>query len=105
MRGNAGASDNVRATACWVAGHYREGIEYARRVLEQSPRQVPAYRALIVNSSLAGEVGRSTAILRTIKQLAPALPRYISDVETMYSHRVNYMKFVEGFRMAGFRLS
>jgi TolB-like protein len=105
MRGNAGASDNVRATGCWVVGRYREGIEFAQKVIAQSPRQVPAYRALVINSSLAGDVGRSAAVLQKIKRVAPALPRYVSDMDNMYSDRIAYEKYVEGFRMAGLRLS
>lgn len=104
MCGNTGACDNVRATASWVSGRYREGAAFARKVIAESPRQVPAYRALVINSSLGGEAGYSAAILKKIKGLAPALPGYIKDMESMYSRRIDYQKYVAGFRMAGLPL-
>jgi tetratricopeptide (TPR) repeat protein len=104
MRGNTGACNNVRATASWIAGRYREGAALARKVIAESPRQVPAYRALIINSCLGGEAGYSATILKKIKGLAPALPGYIKDLEGMYSRRIDYEKYVGGFRMAGLRL-
>ena len=37
MRGNTGAPDNVRATTCFVAGRYSDGVNFARHTIAQSP--------------------------------------------------------------------
>jgi TolB-like protein/Flp pilus assembly protein TadD len=70
-RGNAGVSDNVRAAACFVAGRYREGIAFAHRAILESPNLTPAYRSLIVNCALAGEIEEARAALCTLRALVP----------------------------------
>jgi tetratricopeptide (TPR) repeat protein len=102
-RGNVGAHDTVRATACFVAGRYPEGMAFARRALVQSPRQTPAFRQLVTNGSLAGETAQAAAALQTILRLAPGVQRWLKESETIWSHAENYKKYIEAFRAAGFK--
>ncbi|MGH6788941.1 MAG: winged helix-turn-helix domain-containing protein [Pseudolabrys sp.] len=102
-RGNAGAPNNVRATASFVAGRYRDGMAYARKALAQSPRQVPAFRQIVTNGSLAGEHEQAAMALKTVKRLAPDVEQWLKESEPIYSRKEDYQKYVEGFRMAVLR--
>jgi hypothetical protein len=64
-RGNTGAHNNVRAIACFAMGRYREGIEFARKTIIDSPAMPTAHRVLLINSALAGETGEARAALQT----------------------------------------
>lgn len=102
-RGNAGAPDNVRATASFVAGRYRDGIGYARKALAQSPRQVPAFRQIVTNGSLAGEREQAALALKAVKRFSPDIRQWLAESAPIYSRKEDYQKYVESFRMAGFR--
>ena len=102
-RGNAGAHDNVRATASFVAGRYREGIAFARRAISQSPRQIPAYRQLVTNCAFAGEIDQATKALQTIKRFAPNMQQFIKESETAWSHKDHFKNYAEAFRAAGLK--
>jgi TolB-like protein/Tfp pilus assembly protein PilF len=102
-RGNAGAINNVRATASFAAGRYRQGIEFGRKAISQNPGQVPAYRSLVINGALAGEIDQAVAALKTVKRLAPNVQKFIDESESIWAHRENYKKYVEAFHVAGLR--
>ena len=102
-RGNAGAHDNVRATTSFIAGRYREGITFARKAILQSPRQIPAYRQLVLNCAFSGDTGQAAEALATTKRLAPGVQRWLDESRSIWSRRENYKKYVEGFRMAGLK--
>jgi TolB-like protein len=102
-RGNAGAHDNVRATASFVAGRYRDGITFARKAIHQSPRQVPAYRQLVLNYAFSGDMRRATDALATIRRLAPRVQQWLEETQSMWSNHANYKKYCEAFRMAGLK--
>jgi TolB-like protein/Tfp pilus assembly protein PilF len=102
-RGNAGVSNNVRAIACFIAGRYREGIDFARKAIIESPNLTPAYRALVINCALAGEIEEAAAALRTLKGLVPNISlKCIEDREIVpYVRAEDRQRYVEGFRLAG----
>ena len=102
-RGNAGAHDNVRATACFVTGRYEDGMAFARKAIAQSPRQTSAYRQVVTNGAYAGELDQAREALKIAQRLGPELQRFISQSETLYSDRSDYRKYVEAFRLAGYR--
>jgi hypothetical protein len=94
-------SNNVRAAACFVGGRYRDGIEFARRAILESPNLTPAYRALVVNCALAGEIEEARAALRTLKILVPDISlKRIREVMP-YVRTEDQQKWLEGFRLAG----
>ena len=100
-RGNAGVSNNVRAAACFVAGRYRDGIQFARQAILESPNLTPAYRALIVNCALAGEIEDAKAALLKLKSLAPDISlKWIKEVMP-FVRTEDQQRWVEGFRLAG----
>jgi TolB-like protein len=101
--GNPAAADNVRATICFMAGRHRDGIAFARKALEQSPRQTPAYRQLAMNCAFAGETHAATAALAAVKRLSPNLKQWISESSSLWSRQEDYQKYVEAFRVAGLR--
>jgi tetratricopeptide (TPR) repeat protein len=102
-RGNAGAYDNVRATASFIAGRYRNGIEFARKAIDQSPLQTPAYRQIVLNGALSGEIAEAKLALQSVKRLAPNVQRWLAESEAMWAHQQNYRRYLEAFRMVGFR--
>jgi TolB-like protein/Tfp pilus assembly protein PilF len=102
-RGNAGVSNNVRAIACFVAGRYRDGIAFARKAIIESPNLIPAYRALVVNCALAGEIEEAKLALRTLKRLAPDISLKSLDEVIPYVRDNDRQGYVEGFRLAGLK--
>ncbi len=103
-RGNAGAHDNVRATASFVAGRYRDGIVFAQKAIAQSPLQTPAYRQLVLNGVFAGQIGVAKEALDRVVAVAPDVRRWLKETERMWSHKDHYRQYVEAFRRAGYRL-
>jgi adenylate cyclase len=100
-RGNAGVSNNVRATACFVAGRYRDGIDFARKAIAESPSLIPAYRILVVNCALAGEVEEARAALQTVKRLHPDISlKWIKEV-LPYVRTDDQQRYTQAFRLAG----
>jgi TolB-like protein/Flp pilus assembly protein TadD len=99
--GNTGVFNNVRAAACFVAGRYREGIEYARLAINESPKLTPAYRALILNCAFAGEIEEARVALRTLRTLAPAVsPSWVREANP-FERAPERQRWVEAFRLAG----
>ena len=102
-RGNVGVSNNVRALACFVAGRYREGIDFARKAIIESPNLTPAYRSMLVNCALAGEIEEARAALRTLKGLAPDISlEWIKEVMP-FVRAEDQQRWVEGFHFAGLK--
>lgn len=102
-RGNAGAANTVRATASFVAGRYRDGMAYARKALAQSPRQIPAFRQVVISSSFAGETEQARLALQSVKRFSPNVRQWLEESAPIYSRKHDYQKYVEGFRMAGLK--
>lgn len=100
-RGNAGVSNNVRAIACFIAGRYRDGIGFARKAIIESPNLTPAYRALVVNCALAGEIDEAKTALRALKGLVPNTTLKWMKEEIPYVRDDDRQRYVEGFRLAG----
>jgi TolB-like protein/Tfp pilus assembly protein PilF len=100
-RGNAGVSNNVRAIACFVAGRYRDGIAFARKAIIESPNLIPAYRALVVNCALAGEIEEAKLAVQTLKRLAPDISLKSLNEVIPYVRDDDRRRYVEGFRLAG----
>jgi tetratricopeptide (TPR) repeat protein len=100
-RGNAGVSNNVRAAACFVAGRYRDGIGFARKAIIESPNLIPAYRALIVNCALGGEIDEARSALEALRKLVPGLSmsRIIEIIPFVRTE--DQQRWIEGFRLAG----
>jgi DNA-binding winged helix-turn-helix (wHTH) protein len=102
-KGNAGAYDNVRATASFVAGRYRDGIHFAQRAVVVSPLQVPAYRQIVLNASFAGDMKVAASAMSKVRSIAPDLQRWLVESEPIWCRAEDYRKYVEAFRMAGHR--
>jgi adenylate cyclase len=96
-RGNAGVSNNVRAAACFVAGRYREGIEFARLAILESPNLTPAYRSLIVNCALAGEIEEARAALCALRGLVPEISLERIREIMPFVHTKDQERWIEGF--------
>jgi tetratricopeptide (TPR) repeat protein len=101
--GNAGMQDNVRATASFVAGRYRDGIAFAQKTIAVSPRQTPAYRQLVLNHAFAGDREQAATAFAKLKSLAPNVARWLRQQESRWSNREHYEKYVDAFRLAGMK--
>ena len=100
-RGNAGVSNNVRATACFVARRYRDAIDFSRKAIAESPSLAPAYRLLVVNCALVGEIDEARAALHTLKRLQPDISlKWIMEVWPWVRNE-DKQRYLEGFRLAG----
>jgi TolB-like protein len=102
-RGNAGAHNNVRATACFAMERYREGIEFARKTIIDSPAMPTAHRALLMNSALAGETGEARAALQTLLKLSPHFSRTWIEETAVWTREDDYRKYLQAFSMAGLK--
>ena len=101
-RGNAGVSNNVRASACFISGRYRDGIAFARKAIAESPSLGPAHRMLLVNCALAGEIEDARRTLQTVKRLAPDISlKWIEDVTPFRNEDLK--RYLEAFRLAGLK--
>lgn len=101
--GNAGVQDNVRATASFVAGRYRDGISFAQKAVALSPRQTSAYRQLVLNHAFAGDRQEAAAALAKVRALAPRIPLWLRQQESRWSRRQDHQKYADAFRMAGMK--
>jgi TolB-like protein len=99
-RGNAGAPNNVRSTINLILGRYRDGIEFARKAISQSPRQLPAFRLLAFNCAFAGELEEASHVIKRVNRLAPDTEQWVKETEKMWSRREDYAKYVDAFRVA-----
>jgi len=102
-RGNAGVSNNVRAIACFIAGRYREGVSFARKAIIESPNLIPAYRALVVNCALAGDIDEAKLALQALQRIVPDLSLKSIHGVMPYVRDDDRNRYLEGFRLAGLR--
>ena len=100
-RGNAGVSNNVRSMACFVTGRYRDGSDFARKAIIESPNLAPAYRSLVVNCALGGELQEAVEVLSELKKrFLPHLT--LKSIEELPYVRANErQRYIQGFRLAG----
>jgi tetratricopeptide (TPR) repeat protein len=102
-RGHAGVYNAVRATAYFVAGQYRDSMEFARKAIAESPNLVPAHRMLVVSSALVGEVEEAKLALRILKRLAPEISlKRVEQMTPMVRDR-DRSRYIEGLRLAGLK--
>lgn len=102
-RGNSGVSNNVRAAACFVGGHYREGMAFAHNAILESPNLIPAYRALIVNCALAGEIEEAAVALQSLKTLVPDISLKLIKEMMPFVRADEQQRWLEGFRLSGLK--
>jgi len=102
-RGNTGANNNVRATACFAIGRHREGIGFARKAIIDSPSMPTAYRAFLINAALAGDTAEARAGLRTVLRLAPNMSWGWIRETSVWGRDEDRRKYVEAFRAAGLK--
>ena len=96
----AGLNNIGRAIACFIDARYRDGIDFARKAIRQSPDTVGAHHLVVVNSALAGEVAEAEVALQTLKRLEPALSLGTLDM-AVYARDEDRRRYREAFRLAG----
>lgn len=102
-RGNIGVHNNTSAIACLVAERYRNGIEFGRKALVESPKLPTIHRIMIANYALNGELDEAKASLRTLRQLVPSTT-FQSIVEWLPFIRVDErQKMTDAFRLVGLK--
>jgi TolB-like protein len=102
-RGYDGAHNNVRATASFAEGRYRDGVAFARKTVLDSPNSPTAYRTLAMNLALAGEVEEAKATLRMLKRVAPDMSQEWIEKNAVWAQDDEMRKYVEAFRLAGLK--
>jgi tetratricopeptide (TPR) repeat protein len=102
-RGNAGVYNNSRTTAHFVAGRYRESMEFARRAIVESPNLTPAYRPYIVSCALAGELEEARAAFRTLRRLTPTISMQWLKETLPYTRAEERQRYLEAFRLVGLK--
>jgi tetratricopeptide (TPR) repeat protein len=100
-RGYDGAHNNVRATASFAEGRYRDGVAFARKTVRDSPNSPTAYRTLAMNLALAGEVEEAQETLRMLKRVAPDMSQDWIEKNAVWADDDEMRKYVEAFRLAG----
>jgi tetratricopeptide (TPR) repeat protein len=96
----AGLNNIGRAIACFIDERYRDGIDFARKAIRQSPDTVGAHHLVVVNSALAGQVAEAEVALQTLKRLEPDLSLETLDV-AVYARNEDRRRYREAFRLAG----
>jgi tetratricopeptide (TPR) repeat protein len=100
-RGNRGANNVMRAAACLVADRFREGADFARKAILENSASIAAYRQLVINSALAGELEEAKLALGTVKRLQPDISLKWIEEWVPFVRAEDRRKYVEGFRLAG----
>jgi hypothetical protein len=96
----AGLSNIGRAIACFIDERYRDGIDFAKKAVRQSPDTAGAHHLVIVNSALAGEVTEAKVALQNLKRLEPDLSLGTLDV-AVYARDGDRRRYRDAFRLAG----
>jgi TolB-like protein/cytochrome c-type biogenesis protein CcmH/NrfG len=99
--GSAGISNQVHSLACWAAGRYCDGIEFARKAIIESPNLTPAYRLLVMNCALAGEIEEARAALQSLKRLVPEFSQKWIEEVSPWVRDEDRQRHIEAFRLAG----
>lgn len=99
--GNAGVNNNTIAISHFIAGNYKQGLEFGHRALVESPQLPTIHRILIINQALGGEIHEARAGARKLKQLVPSSTiKKIIDWSP-FRRTDERQKMVEAYRMAG----
>jgi TolB-like protein/tetratricopeptide (TPR) repeat protein len=102
-RGNRGINNQTRAIAYFVAGRYREGIQFGRNAIIESPTLPTAYRMLIANCALAGETEEARARLRALKRFMPGTSLESIKQWLPFSRTAERQNLIDAFRSVGLR--
>ena len=99
----AGLNSIGRAIACFIAGRYGEGAEFARKAVRQSPDTAGAHHMVVVNSALSGAVAEARSALQALKRLEPDLSLETLDV-AVYAREDDRRRYRQAFCVAGLNL-
>jgi adenylate cyclase len=99
----AGLNNIGRAIACFIDERYRDGIDFAKKAVRQSPDTAGAHHLIVVNSALAGEVADAKVALQTLKRLEPDLSLENLDV-AVYARDGDRRRYRDAFRLAGLQV-
>lgn len=99
----AGLNGIGRAIACFIAGRYGEGVEFARMAVRQSPDTAGAHHMVVVNCALAGALTEARAALQALKRLEPDLSLETLDV-AVYAREDDRRRYRQAFCLAGLNL-
>jgi TolB-like protein len=102
-RGNRGINNQTRAIAYFVAGRYREGIQFGRNAIIESPTLPTAYRMLIANCALAGEIEEARARLQALKRFMPSTSLEAIKEWLPFSRTAERQNLIDAFRAVGLR--
>jgi len=99
--GNRGANNVLRAAASMVAERYVEGVTFARKALTENPSSTPAWRQLVINSALSGQMDEARSALKTVKRLQADISQKWLREWLPFVRDEDRQKYLEGFRLAG----
>jgi TolB-like protein/DNA-binding SARP family transcriptional activator len=102
-RGNRGVNNQTRAIAYFVAGRYREGIQFGRTAIIESPTLPTAYRMLVANCALADEFVESRATLHALKRLVPGTSLESIKEWMPFNRPADRQYLIDAFRVVGLR--
>jgi tetratricopeptide (TPR) repeat protein len=95
----AGLNSIGRAIACFIAGRYGEGVEFAKKAVRQSPDTAGAHHMVVVNSALSGAVAEARSALQALKRLEPDLSLETLDV-AVYARDEDRRRYRQAFCLA-----
>jgi TolB-like protein/DNA-binding response OmpR family regulator len=101
VRGFGGADYSLRAVALFVAGRYREAVEFSRKAIIEFPGAPSAYRHLVINHALGGEIEQAKAALQILKRLQPDISLTWARESLPFVRDEDRQRYVEGLRLAG----
>jgi TolB-like protein len=100
-RGYGGAHNNVRSTGSFAAEHYHKGIEFGHNAVVDNPNAPTAYRALMINLALGGQLDEAKRALQTLRRLAPEISQDWIRQNSVWTSDSTMKRYIEAFRMVG----
>ena len=100
-RAYADAHNNVRATSSFALEHYNKGIKFAHSAILDNPSSPTAYRALIMNLALGGQVEDARRALQTLRRLMPQISQDWIKQNGVWASANVMKRYIEAFRTAG----
>lgn len=87
--------------AAFAAERYDEGIEWARRGLEENPDQPGCYRVLAASYERAGRIEEARAAIAELGQVAPDITIETTRAQLPWQDPGDTERYLDGLRKAG----
>ncbi len=89
------------AVAHYLAGHYEQAVDWARRSVQMRSDFIPAHRMLCASLAQHGLIDEATVLLSRIRELQPDISRSLLERASPLATPSDMAHFLEGMHKAG----